>query len=230
MRNTALALLLAAVAPALQAQARDFTPYLIADRASEIALARSAAPAAISGSASVFVLTDAGYVEAAKGTNGFTCLLIRSFIMPDADSATTWDPPLVAPHCFNAEATRTVLPNILYRTKQMFRGTPAAMIEAGVRRAYASHRWPTTTLGGMVYMLSPQQRLGTDHSSWKPHLMFLFPPRRAPASWGAVHAMDATAIDAGPAPFSPGTLILIPVSQWSDGTPYQTSGEVAHQH
>ena len=147
-------LLLATVAPALQAQAHDFTPYLIADRASEIALARSAAPAAISGSASVFVLTDAGYVEAAKGSNGFTCLLVRSFIMPDADSATTWDPQLVAPHCFNAEATRTVLPNVIYRTKQMLRGSPAAQIEAGVRQAYASHRWPMTTLGGMVYMLS----------------------------------------------------------------------------
>lgn len=215
---------------AAQAPARDWAPYLSADRAGEVAFARSAAPPSISDSASVYVLTTAGYVEAARGTNGFTCLVIRSFIMPDADSATTWEPRLRAPHCFNAEATRTALPNILYRTREMLHGTPAARIEAHVRRAYAMHQWPTTALGAMAWMLSPRQWLAAENSAWKPHLMFFFPAGRATWTWGALKANDATLIDAGNAPFLPGTFVLVPVERWSDGSPYVAADAGAHQH
>jgi hypothetical protein len=223
---------LLAVAPALQAQAHDFTPYLIADRAEEIALARSAAPATISDAATVYVMTDTGYVEAAKGTNGFTCLVVRSFIVPDVDSATTWDPRIQAPHCFNAEATPTVLPNIRYRAHAMFRGVAPARIAAGVRAAYASHRWPMMAMGGMAYMLSPRQWLTPEGRNWKPHLMFFLPSARAAASWGAAQAMDASVIDAGSYPFGSATggFVLIPVEQWSDGSPFVATEAGAHQH
>jgi len=64
---------------ALGAQkAPDLTPYLIADRAAEVALARTAAPSGISGKVTVLVLTPKGYVEAARGTNGFKCIVMRS--------------------------------------------------------------------------------------------------------------------------------------------------------
>lgn len=214
---------------AAQSPTRDMSPYMMTDRAAEITLARSAAPARIADSASVYVLSDTGYIEVATGTNGFTCLVVRSFIMPDADSATTWEPRLRAPHCFNLEASRTALPNIQYRSREMLRGTPTARIEAHVRQAYATHRWPTTSLGAMAYMLSSRQWLAPDNSAWKPHLMFFFPPGRAPATWGAVHAMDASVIDAGPAPFLPGTFLLVPVEQWSDGTPAPALA-AEHQH
>jgi hypothetical protein len=231
MHTATSVLLLAALATApLAAQSHDFTPYLIADRASEVAFARSAAPPFISDSASIYVMTDTGYVKAATGTNGFTCFVIRSFIAPDVDSATTWEPRLRAPHCFNAQATRTVLPNILYRTRSMLRGLPVPRIEAAVRAAYASHRWPSTEIGGMVYMLSPRQWLAANNSAWKPHLMFLLPPGHAPGSWGAIQQGNATVIDAGPAPFSPGTLVLVPIEMWSDGTPYVAPGGTEHQH
>lgn len=228
--SLSLAACLLVTATALQAQTHDFAPYMIADHVEEAALARSAAPAMIADSASVYVLTDAGYVEVARGSNGFTCMVIRSFIMPDADSATTWEPRLRAPHCFNAEASRTAIPNILYRTRQMLRGTPAARIEAYVRQSYATHRWPTTTVGAMAYMFSPRQWLAPENSTWKPHLMFFFPAGRSPATWGAVHAMNASLIDAGPAPFLPGKFVLVPVEQWSDGTPYESAGAGEHQH
>ena len=45
--------------------------YLITDRNAEIALARSAAPAAISSDAEVLVLGRNGYETALKGKNGF---------------------------------------------------------------------------------------------------------------------------------------------------------------
>ena len=49
--------------------------YLIADRDAEVALARTAAPAAISNDATVVVLTGQGYRTAAEGKNGFVCFV-----------------------------------------------------------------------------------------------------------------------------------------------------------
>jgi len=53
--------------------------YLIPDEKSEIALARSAAPASISDAAEVMVLGREGYKTAVKGTNGFLCIVERSW-------------------------------------------------------------------------------------------------------------------------------------------------------
>jgi len=53
--------------------------YLIADWNAEIALARSAAPKAISDSADVMVLDRQGYRTAVKGTNRFVCMVQRSW-------------------------------------------------------------------------------------------------------------------------------------------------------
>jgi hypothetical protein len=80
---------LVVLAAAWLAQAQDAkTPYpemaplnqyLIADRNAEIALARSAAPKSISDQAEILVLTEHGYETAAKGTNGFVCVVERSW-------------------------------------------------------------------------------------------------------------------------------------------------------
>ena len=52
--------------------------YLM-DRAEEIALARSAAPASISKDATILVMTRTGYETAVQGTNGFVCWVGRGF-------------------------------------------------------------------------------------------------------------------------------------------------------
>ena len=53
--------------------------YLTSDEKSEIALARSAAPGSISDGAEVMVLGREGYKTAVKGTNGFLCIVERSW-------------------------------------------------------------------------------------------------------------------------------------------------------
>src|SRR5580700_6443948 len=53
--------------------------YLEASETDEIALARSAAPASISANADVLTLSKDGYKAAIKGTNGFVCLVERSW-------------------------------------------------------------------------------------------------------------------------------------------------------
>jgi len=85
MLLVAIAVLLQSLAPGRNTAAAQ-TPYpsmaaveqyLISDENSEIELARSAAPASISGNAEVLILRRDGYTTAAKGTNGFVCIVER---------------------------------------------------------------------------------------------------------------------------------------------------------
>ncbi len=86
------------------------------DRDTEIAMARSAAPEAISRDATVMVLSEHGYVTAVKGKNGFVCVVERAWMSP-VDSPTFWDPKLRGPICFNPPAARSILPVTFERTK-----------------------------------------------------------------------------------------------------------------
>src|SRR6185437_6582001 len=54
-------------------------PYLMADRAAEIAPARTAAPPSISAKATVYVLGPHGYEKAIAGSNGWVCFNEHSF-------------------------------------------------------------------------------------------------------------------------------------------------------
>ena len=82
--------------------------YLEASASAEIAMARTAAPASISGDASVQVLGTHGYETAVKGKNGFVCMVWRSWTAGFEDTE-FWNPKLRAPICLNAAAARSVL-------------------------------------------------------------------------------------------------------------------------
>ena len=198
-------------------KAPDLTPYLIADRAAEIALARTAAPADISDKATVLVLTPKGYVEGARGTNGFTCIVMRSFAAAPDDPA-FWNPHVSAPHCFNPPAARTVLPAVLAQIDWALAGAMPAEIKARMKKAYAEKRFRMPAAGAMTYMLSPQQHLSDADPHWMPHLMFYYDLALKGSTFGA-GGMTAPIIDAsGGDPNSPMQVIFIPVRTWSDGT------------
>src|SRR5690242_19368103 len=59
--------------------------YLMSDSNAEIALARTAAPKSVSEAADVMVLGRNGYTSAVKGSNGFLCLVERSWGSPTDD-------------------------------------------------------------------------------------------------------------------------------------------------
>ncbi len=65
-------------------------------RAQEIALARSAAPAAIAKKATVLVLTRTGYETAVRGSNGFVCWVARGF-SGAPDWPERWNPKIRGP-------------------------------------------------------------------------------------------------------------------------------------
>jgi hypothetical protein len=83
--------------------------YLIPDAGAEIRLAKGAAPKSISDNAEVILLKRQGYQTAVKGTNGFVCMVRRSWAAP-IDDPEFWSPGIRSPICFNAPAARTYLP------------------------------------------------------------------------------------------------------------------------
>ena len=71
--------------------------YLIPDEKAEIALARNAPPPLISDSAEVTVLRRDGFATAASGSNGFVCVVERSWGKA-TDDPEFWNPKMRAPH------------------------------------------------------------------------------------------------------------------------------------
>lgn len=192
--------------------------YLM-DRNAEIALARSAAPPAISKDATVMVLGRQGYETAVQGTNGFVCTVDRSWADRFENSPEFWSPKRFGPVCYNPAAAKTVLPITFIRTRLALAGKSKAEIKEGVKAAIDKGEVPALEPGGMAYMLSKQGHLNDRYGHWLPHLMFYVPLTDA-RSWGADAPGSPVLLNAhfNGAP-EPVTEFIVPVAEWSDGTP-----------
>jgi hypothetical protein len=157
--------------------------YLISDEQTEIALARSAAPSSISDNAEVMVLGSEGYTIAAKGTNGFLCIVERSWAQNEND-AEFWNPKTRAPHCFNAQAASSFAPIYLMKTRLVLAGKSKAEVAQAIQSALDDKQLPALEPGSMAYMMSKQQYLNDTGKSWHPHVMFYSPGDMA-KSWAA---------------------------------------------
>ena len=188
--------------------------YRVASVAEEVALARSAANVAVSGDAEVMVLGSHGYETAAKGTNGFVCLVERSWAT-NFDDTQFWNPKLRAPHCFNSAAARSVMPAYLKRTELVLAGLPKDQVEARMKEAVAKKVIGAPEEGAMCYMMSKQGYLNDHDGHWHPHLMFFLPTTKA-GSWGA--NLDGSPVFAAQGDPEPVTIFMVPVMTWSDGT------------
>ena len=188
--------------------------YLIADRNAEISLAKSAAPKAISDNADVLVLERQGYKTAAKGTNGFVCMVERSWTAPFGDPE-FWNPRIRGPVCFNPPAARTYLPITISRTQLALAGKSESQMHDAINSAFDKRELPALEAGSMSYMLSKQGYLGDQAGHFHPHLMF-WAERTQPESWG-VGAPGSPIIGKEEIPGRL-TIFIIPVGKWSDGT------------
>lgn len=190
--------------------------YLMTDRAKEIALARSAAPAAISDHATVLVLEQHGYVTAVQGKNGFVCAVERSWMSP-FDAPQFWNPKLRGPICFNPPAVKSILPITYKRTELVLTGQTREEIKKDIEAAVASKQLPPLEPGAMSYMMSRQGYLDDQAGHWMSHLMFYTATN---VDWGA--DQNGSPILLSPqfhgAP-EPVNVLMIPVGKWSDGTP-----------
>ena len=185
--------------------------YGVGDRAAEVALARSAAPASISQSARILVLGKRGYETAVRGSNGFVCLVARSWDM-GFDSPEFWNPKVRAPECFNAAGARSVLPRYLKITRWVLGGESIAQMRANASARARLQPEP----GSVCYMMSKQGYLNDSVAGpWYAHVMF-YGPDTKPAEWGANLPGSPLAADA--AAYRPTTIFMVVVQKWSDGT------------
>jgi len=188
--------------------------YLISDEKSEIALARSAAPGSISDGAEVMVLGREGYKTAVKGTNGFLCIVERSWAQSEDDSE-FWNPKMRAPHCFNAQAASSFAPIYLMKTRLVLAGKSKAEIAQAIKSGLDTKELPALEPGAMAYMMSKQQYLNDRGKSWHPHVMF-YSPGDMTMSWAAndPNSPVMLAVD----PEERVTILFVLADKWSDGT------------
>ncbi len=225
--SLALASLLASCAAAYgQASQADPYPrmapiakYLMPSAAAEIALARTAGPSSISAHAEVLVLTKQGYVVGVNGTNGWVCLVGRSWTA-GFDDPEFWNWRGLGPGCLNPPAVRSVLPQYLARTKWAIAGDTREEIATKAKAAYADHQFTDPAPGSIALMLSKEGYLLGADGPWRPHVMPFIAYDQL-ATWGA--GFKGSPIlgpppSAGFRPYEPLT-IAIPVSHWSDGSP-----------
>jgi hypothetical protein len=193
--------------------AAPLSQYLMS-RDAEVALARSAAPVAISGGAEMLVLGRDGYETAVKGGNGFVCLVERSFAAA-IDFPEFWNPKIRGPICVNPEAARTYLQVVRMEAKLVMEGRTKAEIAAALKTAWEKKELMEPGAGAMSYMLSKQQYLGDEPKMWHPHLMW-FAAGDAAKSWGA--NVEGSPVMAAPDLGDRMTILMVAVGKWSDGT------------
>ncbi len=200
------------------AQRAPIAEYLDTDVAAEAALARSAAPAAISRDATVLVLKRSGYEVVQKGKNGFVCLVERAWMGP-FDNAEFWNPKVRGAVCFNPPAARSVLPITFKRTELVLAGLTKAQIHARLIELVKHKELPALEPGSMSYMLAKGSYLGDAVAHWHPHLMF-YGNRSDGSEWGA--DVEHSPVILNPqfqgAPEPLATYIVV-VANWSDGSP-----------
>src|SRR5215469_5885353 len=191
--------------------------YLMPDRNAEIALARSAAPEAISADAKIMVLGWRGYETAIEGRNGFVCMVERSWMSP-FNSAEFWNPKVRVPQCFNPAAARSILPLTIKRTGMVLGGLSKAQMIYSIKAGFANKELPAPEPGAMSYMMSRAGYLNDALGHYVPHLMFYF-PLTDKSSWGADLPDSPVTLNPqfrdGPEPI---TEFVIAVGKWSDGT------------
>jgi hypothetical protein len=190
--------------------------YLM-DRGAEIALARTAAPDAISRDATIMFLGRHGYETAVEGKNGFICAVERGWMSP-MNSPGFWNPKIRGPICFNPPAARSVWPLTVKRTQLVLVGLSKEQIVEKLKTALSRKELPALEGGAMSYMMAKGAYLtdADDHNLC--HLM-IYAPLMQGADWGAdvpgSPIMFAGQFQGAPEPI---TVFLVPVGKWSDGT------------
>src|SRR6202451_915645 len=213
-----------ALSPAWPTQAQDPGPlyermvpidqYLMTDRNTEIAFARTAAPESISRDAEVLVLGRHGYETAVKGKNGWLSVVERSW-MPPFDDPEFLTPDQRVPLCLNPPAARTHLPLTFKTTELAMAGQSKTQMFDSIRGEVDKKELAVPEACSMCYMMSKQQYFGRKYGNADSHLMFWF-PKTEDTFWGAglpgspvyVHQYSPQAI----------TEFIVSVFKWSDGT------------
>lgn len=183
-------------------------PRSVLPRGREVALARSAAPAAVSADATVLAWNGSDFEVAVEG-DGVTCYVGRSRV----DS--------LEPHCFDEEGARTILPIHLLETRLLHEGRTSEEIDAAVGEGLRSGALRLPRRPAMSYMMSAGQQLISDDGrpvgAWESHLMIYYPYlTQEDLGLGAVPSTEAAVVVDPGTPFSNIMIVLkahVPVTE-----------------
>jgi len=147
----------------------------------------------------VLVLDARGYEAVVNGTNGFTCIVERSWTKA-FDDDNFWNPRVRTPVCYNPQASRTVLPYTIFETKMALAGATEAAIRTSLTAAIADKQLSVPETGSMAYMMSKDQYIDDHVKAWYSHVM-VYTPRALGAnsgeSWGADRVGSPVVYDSG---------------------------------
>jgi hypothetical protein len=143
----------------------------------ESSFALSAAPPHLRESATVYLLDPArGYVVSRQGTNGFSCIVVRSD-WQWADQSFRDD--IFWPVCYDSEGSKTLLQDYLYTAELRAHGMDARQVHEEVTKKFGTAAYPNPTRTGIAYMIAPIMRGYTNApepaTMNMPHYMFYAP-------------------------------------------------------
>jgi hypothetical protein len=188
-------------------------------RERQIELALSAAPTEVSSKAAVYILGAKGYEKVREGTNGFSCLVERSFAATTQTSS--------APACFDAEGSRTILLTYLRREELRAQGKSEAELKDDIEKGFRDGRFKVPG-PGFLYMMSNENYVYDSQSRKSgfvpPHLMFYAPFKTAKDV--GYESISPTMVPYLTGAGKADALIVIEVK----GTPKDSSAGDSHKH
>ena len=209
----AFPVVLVAVTATAQGSARPAYPVIprfLPDSA-EIRLAMTAAPAEISGRATIYTIREGEPVVIRQGTNGVTCMVSR-----DLHEGSLY------PICYDREGSRTLLQRELLEVSLRAQGKSEDEVRGAVGAARAAGRLREPSVISVAYMLSPHQVLfaspladGVRVGAWFPHLMISGPGLSHEAmGLAAESTVDQFMVQATDGHH---TELVVKLAEWSDG-------------
>jgi hypothetical protein len=143
----------------------------------EVRYALSAAPPHLRDGATTYVVDPArGYVLNHKGTNGVSCIVVRSdWQFPDQ----AFRSDIAWPVCFDAEGSKTLLQDYLHAAELRAHGMDAKQVHLEVTKRFGTADYPNPARTGIAYMIAPVMRgfvKGPEPATMNmPHYMFYAP-------------------------------------------------------
>lgn len=138
-RGTVATAITALLASGSVAEAGEF-PFL--SRHCESALALSAAPANISMSAAVYVLTEDGYELVRDGENDFSCIVARNH------------PESLLPICYDKEGSETIMQTVIGTADLIVSGATDVELDEAISGGFESGEYSRPESTSLSYMLS----------------------------------------------------------------------------
>jgi hypothetical protein len=141
--------------------------------------ALSALPPHLRDGATVYLLNpEKGYVVSRKGTNGFSCIVVRS----------DWQFPtrpfrddIFCPVCFDAEGSKTLMQDYVTAAGLRARGMESQQVHEEITKKFGTAAYPNPARVGVAYMIAPIVRTVDDTNVPEPktmnmpHYMFYAP-------------------------------------------------------